>query len=75
MCATEASGDNCGSSEARPQLSDAMQLLNSLPDSIKGCLLEAARLCGSAAGNAQKNLLNQWHSQVGSQRGIQRYSL
>ena len=43
---------------------EAMQLLNSLPDSIKGCLLEAARLCGAQAGLAQKNLLNQWHMQV-----------
>lgn len=58
----ELSGETCG--DDRPQMPEAMHLLNSLPDSIKGCLLEAARLCGSSAGLAQKNLLNQWHMQV-----------
>lgn len=49
------------SSIGRPTLSEAMIVLNSLPDSIKGCLLEAARLCGCSADIAQKNLLHHWH--------------
>ena len=49
------------SSVGRPALSEAMIVLNSLPDSIKGCLLEAARLCGCSADIAQRNLLHQWH--------------
>ncbi len=48
----------------RPGVSEAMLVLNSLPDSIKGCLLEAARLCGSTADIAQRNVLHQWHLRV-----------
>ncbi len=39
-------------------------MLHSLPDSVKGCLLEAARLCGAAAGLAQENVLHSWAAQV-----------
>lgn len=48
----------------RPNLPEAMHMLNSLPDSVKGCLLEAARLCGAAAGLAQENVLHSWAAQV-----------
>ncbi len=41
-----------------------MRMLNALPESVKGCLLEAARLCGPAAPLAQRNLLAQWSSQA-----------
>ena len=50
--------------KSRPDLSEAMLALNSLPDSIKGCLLEAARLCGSTADIAQRNVLHQWYLKV-----------
>lgn len=49
---------------ARPNLPEAMEMLNALPDSVKGCLLEAARLCGPAAIRAQENVINCWASQV-----------
>ena len=48
----------------RPNLPEAMRMLNSLPDSVKGCLLEAAHLCGAAAGLAQENVLHSWAVQV-----------
>ena len=46
------------------KLPEAMDMLNNLPESVKGCLLEAARLCGTGASNAQMSLINQWHTKV-----------
>lgn len=48
----------------QPNLLEAMRMLNSLPASVKGCLLEAARLCGAAAGLAQDNVLHSWAAQA-----------
>ncbi|BDA43947.1 probable transcription factor MYB44 at N-terminal half [Coccomyxa sp. Obi] len=47
----------------RPNLPEAMHMLNSLPANVKGCLLEAARLCGAAAGRAQEHVLHSWVAQ------------
>lgn len=54
-----------GPPQHQPLLPEAMQMLNALPESVKGCLLEAARLCGpSAACPAQENVLQSWAAQV-----------
>ena len=46
-------------------LAHALAMLNALPGALRGCLLEAARLCGSSAGGAQANLLSMhWASQA-----------
>ena len=50
---------------ARPNLPEALQMLNALPASVKGCLLEAARLCGPSAGLAQERVLHSFLAQVG----------
>ena len=39
-------------------------MLNALPESVKGCLLEAARLCGPSAGLAQEHVLHSFVAQV-----------
>ncbi|KAK9843748.1 hypothetical protein WJX81_004868 [Elliptochloris bilobata] len=45
-------------------LAQALAMLNALPGALRGCLLEAARLCGGAAGAAQANLLSMhWAAQ------------
>lgn len=49
----------------QPNLPEAMQMLNALPESVKGCLLEAARLCGPSAGLAQEHLLTSFVAQRG----------
>ena len=46
---SSSSGGGIGRIPHRPNLPEAMQMLNALPESVKGCLLEAARLCGPAA--------------------------
>jgi hypothetical protein len=48
----------------QPNLPQAMQMLNALPESVKGCLLEAARLCGPGAGLAQEHLLSSFVAQA-----------
>ena len=49
-----------------------MELLNALPESVKGCLLEAARLCGSGVGAAQQRLLRASSAQVGPSTSVQK---
>ena len=53
-----------------PSLPQAMELLNALPESVKGCLLEAARLCGSGVGAAQQRLLRASSAQVGPSTSV-----
>ena len=51
--------------QRQPMLPEAMRMLSALPESVRGCLLEAARLCGpGAAGPAQENVLQSWVAQV-----------
>ncbi|KAK9808903.1 hypothetical protein WJX72_006082 [[Myrmecia] bisecta] len=54
----------------RPSLAQSMEMLNALPDSVKGCLLEAARLCGPATGLPPKDAIGAWpikHPQTDSE--------
>ena len=50
---------------AGADLPQALAMLHALPPPLRGCLLEAARLCGRAAGGAQANLLSlHWAAQA-----------
>ena len=56
-----------GQAGAYMDLAQALVMLNALPSALRGCLLEAARLCGSAAGGAQAHLLSMhWAAQARS---------
>ena len=46
----------------RPGLAESMELLNSLPESVKSCLLEAARLCSPTGGQRTRQRLGAWSS-------------
>jgi len=69
-------GEGCADdlcSSGQPQLPEALVMLRSLPRSLQGCLMEAARLCSRNSNLAQASLLNHWRLEVNALAFCPRY--